>query len=63
VGLAGMTERIREIGGRLEVISSSTGTEIVARVPARGNAPLKDRPPATIGDGKESATRLKEVKR
>jgi signal transduction histidine kinase len=35
VGLAGMTERIREIGGRLEVHSASDGTEIVAQVPAR----------------------------
>jgi signal transduction histidine kinase len=33
VGLAGMTERIREIGGRLKVRSSAIGTEIVARVP------------------------------
>jgi signal transduction histidine kinase len=35
VGLAGMTERIREIGGRLEINSSAIGTEIVARVPVR----------------------------
>ncbi|HTS35374.1 MAG TPA: ATP-binding protein [Candidatus Solibacter sp.] len=35
VGLAGMTERLREIGGRLEVESGSTGTEIRARVPFR----------------------------
>lgn len=35
VGLAGMTERLREIGGRLEVNSSEAGTEIVARVPVR----------------------------
>jgi len=35
VGLAGMTERVREIGGRLEVNSSPTGTEVVARVPIR----------------------------
>lgn len=33
VGLAGMKERIREIGGRLEISSSSSGTEVVARVP------------------------------
>jgi signal transduction histidine kinase len=33
VGLAGMTERIREIGGKLEIHSSAVGTEIVARVP------------------------------
>jgi signal transduction histidine kinase len=35
VGLAGMTERVREIGGRLEIRSSGAGTEIVARVPIR----------------------------
>ncbi len=35
VGLAGMTERLREIGGRLEINSGATGTEIVARVPLR----------------------------
>jgi signal transduction histidine kinase len=35
VGLAGMTERIREIGGRLEINSSSAGSEIVAWVPIR----------------------------
>jgi two-component system, NarL family, sensor kinase len=35
VGLAGMTERIREIGGRLDINSSASGTEVVARVPVR----------------------------
>jgi signal transduction histidine kinase len=35
VGLAGMTERIREIGGKLHINSSAVGTEIVAQVPAR----------------------------
>ncbi len=35
VGLAGMTERIREVGGRLDINSSSQGTEIVARIPVR----------------------------
>lgn len=33
VGLAGMTQRIREIGGRLEINSGAGGTEIVARIP------------------------------
>ena len=33
VGFAGMTERIREIGGQLEINSSADGTEVVARVP------------------------------
>ncbi len=32
VGLAGMTERIREIGGRLDIKSNSLGTEIAASV-------------------------------
>ena len=35
VGLAGMNERIREIGGRLEIRSQADGTEIVVLVPAR----------------------------
>jgi signal transduction histidine kinase len=35
VGLAGMTERIREIGGRLEISANSSGTEVSARVPVR----------------------------
>jgi signal transduction histidine kinase len=52
VGLAGMTERIREIGGKLEVNSSAIGTEIVARVPVyQGPAP------------KNSPPRLQEVNR
>lgn len=33
VGLAGMTERVREIGGRLQINSTVAGTEIIARVP------------------------------
>lgn len=33
VGLAGMTQRIREIGGRLEIISGSSGTEITVSIP------------------------------
>lgn len=33
VGLAGMTERLREMGGRLEIQSSPAGTEILAGVP------------------------------
>jgi signal transduction histidine kinase len=30
-----MTERLREIGGTLEINSSTIGTEVVARVPAQ----------------------------
>jgi len=42
VGLAGMTERIREIGGRLEINSTAAGTEIVARVPVRRRPERQD---------------------
>lgn len=35
VGLAGMTERVREVGGTLNINSSAQGTEIVARIPVR----------------------------
>lgn len=35
VGLAGMIERVREIGGRFEIRSESDGTEVVIRVPVR----------------------------
>ena len=41
VGLAGMRERIRETGGRLEIHSSAAGTEIVARMPLRYRPPHK----------------------
>ena len=40
VGLAGMMERIREIGGSLEINSNAIGTEMVARVPVRKTQPV-----------------------
>jgi|HubBroStandDraft_6_1064221.scaffolds.fasta_scaffold34234_2 signal transduction histidine kinase len=46
VGLAGMTERIREIGGRLEINSSASGSEIVAHVPVRFRAQPSELIPA-----------------
>jgi signal transduction histidine kinase len=46
VGLAGMTERIREIGGQLEINSSPVGTEVVARVPVRRRPERQDFPSA-----------------
>ncbi len=33
VGLAGMKERVREVGGQLELSSTSAGSEILARIP------------------------------
>lgn len=45
VGLAGMTERIREIGGSLEINSSAIGTEVVARVPIRKSLSQETSPP------------------
>jgi two-component system NarL family sensor kinase len=33
VGITGMRERVRQLGGRLEISSSGTGTKIVARLP------------------------------
>jgi len=45
VGLAGMTERIREIGGKLEIRSSAMGTEIVARVPVQRRSVGENVPP------------------
>jgi hypothetical protein len=40
-----MTERIREIGGRLEINSGSSGTEIVVRVPVRRRVVQQSSPP------------------
>jgi signal transduction histidine kinase len=45
VGLAGMTERIREIGGKFEIHSSAIGTEIVARVPVHLRPVQQNVPP------------------
>jgi len=33
VGLRGMTERVRQLGGKLEVLSTSAGTSVRAAVP------------------------------
>jgi signal transduction histidine kinase len=50
VGLAGMTERIREIGGHLEINSGDTGTEIVARVPV--SKPAQEEAPSAMQEVK-----------
>jgi signal transduction histidine kinase len=46
VGLAGMTERLREIGGRLRINSSASGTELLADVPVRYRPPTQIMPRA-----------------
>ena len=33
VGIAGMRERLKQLGGRLEIVSSSRGTKVKATVP------------------------------
>jgi len=35
VGLTGMRERLREIGGKLEINSSAQGTEVIVQVPVQ----------------------------
>jgi signal transduction histidine kinase len=37
IGLTGMKERVREQGGKLEVRSEGTGTEIVVKIPINGH--------------------------
>lgn len=39
VGLRGMSERVRQLGGSLEMSSSEGGTQVRAIVPARASAP------------------------
>ena len=41
IGLAGMRERLRELGGRLEVESGANGTMIRAVIPISASAPAK----------------------
>ena len=41
IGLAGMRERLRELGGRLEVESDGTGTLIRAVIPLSASAPVR----------------------
>jgi signal transduction histidine kinase len=51
VGLAGMKERIREIGGQLEINSGPAGTEIVAEVPVQ-HRPAQQDFPSTVREVK-----------
>jgi signal transduction histidine kinase len=38
VGIRGMRERLRQLGGSLEINSSDRGTVVVARLPAAGTS-------------------------
>ncbi|HET6181377.1 MAG TPA: sensor histidine kinase [Candidatus Sulfotelmatobacter sp.] len=42
VGITGMKERVRQLGGTLEISSGRTGTRIVARVPISETSPKED---------------------
>jgi len=42
VGLRGMSERLRQLGGTLEIFSNGAGTEVRATVPAGGRPSLSD---------------------
>ncbi|HZQ24071.1 MAG TPA: CHASE3 domain-containing protein [Terriglobales bacterium] len=66
VGLAGMRERVEEMGGSLEVESSTTGTTIFARLPLTAHdpvetatAPLLADDPVTVKE--EAADTLREA--
>jgi PAS domain S-box-containing protein len=39
VGLRGMSERLRQMGGHLEITSNGTGTQVLARLPIELSAP------------------------
>jgi signal transduction histidine kinase len=41
VGLTGMRERLREIGGKLEINSSAQGTEVIVQVPVQRRATME----------------------
>ena len=45
VGIRGMRERMRQLGGDLEIVSNGTGTAILARLPAIENSATAEVPP------------------
>jgi signal transduction histidine kinase len=49
VGLRGMHERLRQMGGQLDVQSNANGTLILATLPIEIPAPRKATTPATSG--------------
>jgi signal transduction histidine kinase len=42
VGIAGMRERVRELGGQLEIQSGATGTTVSVVLPMRNSSTLND---------------------
>ena len=52
VGLAGMTERIHEIGGSLKISSNTSGTEVVASVPVRRKVSQPGLSPSTVQEAR-----------
>jgi two-component system CheB/CheR fusion protein len=44
VGIAGMRERLKQLGGRLEIVSSPRGTKVKATVPCPADEPSKKAP-------------------
>ena len=52
VGLAGMRERMRDLGGSLEIESDSLGTTVIATVP------IREEPASTFSPEEESAARV-----
>jgi signal transduction histidine kinase len=46
VGLRGISERIRQLGGNLEIQSNEHGTAIIATLPIPDAIPLRTQTPA-----------------
>jgi len=42
VGITGMRERVRQLGGNLEIESNGSGTRVLARLPVSGASPTED---------------------
>lgn len=55
VGLRGMRERVRQVGGNLEVRSNGKGTTVIARLPFIDSPTKKDEPVSDPADNGVSA--------
>ncbi len=54
VGLSGMRQRLRHVGGHLEIVSSSQGTTVTAVVPLGGQTTARPNMPAKILEKQEA---------